>query len=225
LIAETLPSCAGQIIPPEAYFESVFGQIRAAGGLCILDEVQVGFGRIGSHFWAFERYGVVPDIVVMGKPIGNGYPLGAVVARREVADAFVPSRMEFFSTFGGNPVACAAGIAVLDVIQKERLQDHAEEVGRVLIDGLRSLKGRYPLIGDVRGAGLFIGIELVKDRATLEPAPEETTALVNALRGRQVLTGVDGAYHNVIKIKPPLVVSLDDAEMALDLFDEALAEI
>jgi 4-aminobutyrate aminotransferase-like enzyme/Ser/Thr protein kinase RdoA (MazF antagonist) len=225
LIAETLPSCAGQIIPPEGYFDAVFQQIRKTGGICILDEVQVGFGRVGSHFWAFERYGVCPDIVVMGKPIGNGHPLGAVVTRSEIAEALAASGMEFFSTFGGNPVSCAAGIAVLEVIHKEGLQGNAMKVGKHLLDGLLELKERYPLIGDVRGIGLFIGIELVKDRQTLEPAPAETANVVNALRRRQVLTGIDGLFQNVIKIKPPLVISDDDINLALDMFEEVLSDL
>jgi 4-aminobutyrate aminotransferase-like enzyme/Ser/Thr protein kinase RdoA (MazF antagonist) len=221
-IAESLPSVGGQIIPPDGYFETVFGHVRGAGGVCILDEVQVGFGRVGTHFWAFEQQGVVPDIVVLGKPIGNGHPLGAVITTRPIAEAFGRTGMEFFSTFGGNPVACAIGAAVLDVLREEGLQDHALRVGTALRDGLRSLRDRHALVGDVRGTGLFIGVELVRDRETLEPATEEAAALVNLLRDRRVLVGTDGPYENVVKIKPPMVVSDVDTAMAIDAFDDAL---
>ncbi|MDX1436282.1 MAG: aminotransferase class III-fold pyridoxal phosphate-dependent enzyme [Anaerolineales bacterium] len=224
-IAETLPSCAGQIIPPEGYFERVFRAVRSRGGVCILDEVQVGFGRVGTHFWAFERYGITPDILVLGKPIGNGHPLGAVVTTREVSESLHNAGMEFFSTFGGNPVSCAVGLAVLDVLEEEGLQANAARVGEVLLTGLRELQVEYPLIGDVRGAGLFIGMELVKDPATLEPAPVETDRLVNLLRQRRILTGIDGPYHNVIKIKPPMVLSEDDARWAVREVSEALKNV
>jgi 4-aminobutyrate aminotransferase-like enzyme/Ser/Thr protein kinase RdoA (MazF antagonist) len=224
-MAETLPSCAGQIIPPPGFFETAFEAVRGAGGVCILDEVQVGFGRLGTHFWAFESQGVVPDIVVMGKPIGNGHPLGAVVTSRAIARSFSETGMEFFSTFGGNPVSCAVGLAVLDVIRDEGLQAHALEVGRVLLDGLQELKERHPIIGDVRGRGLFIGIELVSNRDTLQPATAQAQQMVNALRGQRILTNTDGPFNNVIKIKPPMVLSADDARMAVACMDEILGEI
>lgn len=222
LIAESLPSCAGQIVPPDEYFRTAFAHVRDAGGICIIDEVQVGFGRVGTHFWGFEQQGVVPDIVVMGKPIGNGHPLAAVVCTPAVADSFAASGMEFFSTFGGNPVSCAIGLAVLDVIEEEGLQAHALRLGRHFLHGLRELAERHPLIGDVRGTGLFLGIELVRDRATLEPAVQETADLVEALRERRILTGIDGAMRNVIKIKPPMVLSEPDVDRALDQLDAAL---
>jgi 4-aminobutyrate aminotransferase-like enzyme/Ser/Thr protein kinase RdoA (MazF antagonist) len=224
-IAESLPSCGGQIIPPEGYFETVFRHVRQAGGVCILDEVQVGFGRVGSHFWAFELQQVVPDIVVLGKPIGNGHPIGAVITTRAIADSFAATGMEFFSTFGGNPVSCAIGLAVLDVIRDEGLQQHALGVGTFLRDGLRDLMPRHPLIGDVRGTGLFIGIELVRDRDTLEPATSEAATLINALRDRRMLVGTDGPFENVIKIKGPLVVTEDDAAMFIAAVDDLLAGI
>ena len=162
-IAESAPSVGGQIILPERYLASVYAIVRAAGGVCIADEVQTAYGRMGTHFYAFEAQGVVPDVVVLGKPIGNGYPLGAVVTTREIAASF-DNGMEFFSTFGGSTVSCAAGLAVLDVVQEERLQDHAREVGDELLAGLRGLAKRHPLIGDVRGSGLFLGVELVTSR-------------------------------------------------------------
>ena len=224
-IAESLPSCGGQIIPPEGYFETAFHHVRQAGGVCILDEVQVGFGRAGTHFWAFELQRVIPDIVVLGKPIGNGHPIGAVITTRAIADSFAAAGMEFFSTFGGNPVSCAIGMAVLDVIRDERLQQHALEVGTFLRDGLRDLMPRHPLIGDVRGTGLFIGIELVRDRDTLEPATAEAATLINALRDRRMLVGTDGPFDNVIKIKGPMVVTEDDAAMFIATVDDLLTRM
>jgi len=224
-IAETLPSVGGQIIPPEGYFETAFRHVRDAGGVCILDEVQVGFGRVGTHFWAFELQQVVPDIVVLGKPIGNGHPIGAVVTTRAIADSFARAGMEFFSTFGGNPVSCAIGMAVLDVIREEGLQRHALELGTYLRDGLRALMTTHRLIGDVRGAGLFIGIELVRDRDTLEPATDEAAAMINALRDRRLLVGTDGPFENVIKIKGPLVVTEDDATMFIAAVDHTLSDL
>ena len=212
-------SCAGQVVPPDGYFETAFKHVRAAGGVCVIDEVQTGFGRIGTHFWGFQREPVVPDIVVMGKPIGNGHPIGAVVTTRAIARSF-ETGMEFFSTFGGNPVSCAIGLAVLDVIGDEGLQDRADRLGRRLLDQLRGLMASRALIGDVRGAGLFLGIELVRDRETLEPAGAEAADLVNRLKDRGLLLSTDGPYHNVIKIKPPLAVSEDD----IDMFSRAMAD-
>ena len=197
--------------------------MRAAGGVCIADEVQVGFGRVGEAMWGFELQGVVPDIVVMGKPIGNGHPLGAVVCTRQVAEAF-DSGMEFFSTFGGNPVSAAVGMAVLDVIERESLQGRAAKLGARFMAGLEDLRDRHAIIGDVRGRGLFIGIELVRDHETLEPADAEASAIVNAMKDRGVLLSTDGPLHNVIKIKPPMVLSQDDVDMALRELDNVLAE-
>ncbi len=221
-LAESLLSCGGQVIPPEGYFETVFGHVRAAGGVCILDEVQTGFGRVGTHFWAFEAQNVVPDIVVMGKPMGNGYPMGAVVTTRAIAEAFAAQGVEFFATFGGNPVACAVGLEVLRVIEDEGLQARALDVGTFLRDALRDLMDTHPAIGDVRGAGLFIGVELVRDRASKTPAPEKAAALVEALRHRRILTGTDGPHQNVVKIKGPLVLTRDEAAMAVRAFADCL---
>ncbi|HAW96835.1 MAG TPA: class III aminotransferase [Phycisphaerales bacterium] len=218
---ESILSCGGQIPLPEGYLEHAFQHVRKAGGMCISDEVQVGFGRTGEHFWAFEEHGVVPDIVVMGKPIGNGHPMAAVVTTRAIADAF-DNGMEFFSTFGGNPVSCACGMAVLDVIEEEGLQRQARDLGALFLDGLETLKDRHSMIGDVRGRGLFLGIELVRDRNTLEPAAEEAEELVNRMRDRGVLLSTDGPLHNVIKIKPPLVIGRSDVEMTLRLLDDVL---
>jgi 4-aminobutyrate aminotransferase-like enzyme/Ser/Thr protein kinase RdoA (MazF antagonist) len=222
-IAESLPSVGGQILFPPGYLPEVYRHVRNAGGVCIADEVQVGFGRLGAHFWGFEMQGVVPDIVVLGKPIGNGFPLAAVVTTAEIASSF-DNGMEFFSTFGGNPVACAAGLAVLDVIRDERLQENALRVGHDWLNGLRQLMENHRLIGDVRGSGLFLGIELVRDRATLEPADREASHLVNRLCEYGILAGTDGPYHNVIKLRPPLVFTRDDADFFITALDRILRE-
>src|SRR5215472_5197684 len=222
-IAETMPSVAGQIVFPPGYLAEVYRHVRDAGGVCIADEVQVGFGRLGTHFWGFETQGVVPDIVVLGKPIGNGFPLAAVVTTEEIAAAF-DNGMEFFSTFGGNPVSCAAGLAVLEVLEEEHLQENALRIGNRLIAGLHELKKRHVLIGDVRGSGLFLGLDLVRDRATRQPATEEASYVVNRLRDRGILTGTDGPYHNVIKLRPPLIFSEADADLFLTTLDAVLED-
>jgi 4-aminobutyrate aminotransferase-like enzyme/Ser/Thr protein kinase RdoA (MazF antagonist) len=216
-IAETLPSVGGQIVFPPNYLKEVYTHVRAAGGLCIADEVQVGFGRLGTHFWGFETQHVIPDIVVLGKPIGNGFPLAAVITTPEIARSF-DNGMEFFSTFGGNPVACAAGLAVLKVVEEENLQDRALRVGNYLKQSLLSLQERNPIIGDVRGSGLFLGVDLVLDPATRSPASAQAAYVVNRLRECGVLTGTDGPFNNVIKLRPPLIISERDA----DIFTEAL---
>jgi len=222
-IAETLPSVGGQIVFPPNYLAEVYCHVRAAGAVCIADEVQVGFGRLGTHFWGFETQGVVPDIVVLGKPIGNGFPLAAVITTAKIADSF-NNGMEFFSTFGGNPVACAAGLAVLDVLEEEHLQQNALRVGAHLIESLRSLQTRYALIGDVRGSGLFLGIDLVVNRETHEAAPLQASYVVNRLRDCGILTGTDGPHHNVIKLRPPLVFSEADANLFVSTLDAILQE-
>jgi 4-aminobutyrate aminotransferase-like enzyme len=214
-------SCGGQIIPPPGYLKTAFQHIRAAGGLCIIDEVQVGFARVGTHFWAFERQDIIPDIVVMGKPIGNGHPMAAVVTTREIADSFA-NGMEFFSTFGGNPVSCAIGLAVLDVIRDEDLQQHARNLGDYFLEGLRDLMDHHTIIGDVRGAGLFIGVEFVRDRTTLEPAADQATEFIQRMKERGILLSTDGPLHNVIKIKPPMVLDDNDVDMTLRAFDDEL---
>jgi 4-aminobutyrate aminotransferase-like enzyme/Ser/Thr protein kinase RdoA (MazF antagonist) len=223
-LTESLLSVGGQIIPPPGYLETAFKHVRDAGGVCIVDEVQVGFGRVGTHFWAFEMQNVVHDIVVMGKPMGNGHPLDAVVTTREIAASFA-NGMEFFSTFGGNPVSCAIGLAVLDVIRDERLQEHALKIGTRLLEGLRGLMAKHPLIGEVRGVGLFIGIELVRDRSSLEPAAGEAEKLVNRMKRRGMLLSTDGPFHNVIKIKPPMVLNAQDVDMVVRVFGDELSTL
>ncbi|HWZ45011.1 MAG TPA: aminotransferase class III-fold pyridoxal phosphate-dependent enzyme [Candidatus Saccharimonadales bacterium] len=222
-IAESLPSIAGQVVFPPGYLGEVYRHVRAAGGVCIADEVQVGFGRLGSHFWGFESQNVIPDIVVMGKPIGNAFPLAAVVTTPEVAAAF-DNGMEYFNTFGGNPVACAAGLAVLDVVEGEDLQANALRVGNYLMEKLKAMQAQYPLIGEVRGAGLFLGIDLVLDRETREPATQEAKHAVNRLRDLGILAGTDGPHENVIKLRPALIFSEADAELFVETLGEVLGE-
>jgi 4-aminobutyrate aminotransferase-like enzyme len=195
--------------------------VRGAGGVCIADEVQTAYGRMGTHFYAFETQRVVPDIVVLGKPIGNGYPLGAVVTTPEIAASF-DNGMEFFSTFGGSTVACAVGLEVLDVVEAERLQEHARAVGDDLLVSLRARIGDHPLVGDIRGSGLFLGIELVKNRRTLEPATTEAADVVNRMRERGVLIGTEGAFANVLKIRPPMPFNAGDAALLTDTLAASL---
>jgi 4-aminobutyrate aminotransferase-like enzyme len=223
-IAETCPSVGGQIVFPPRYLEKVYEHVRARGGVCIADEVQTGLGRMGTSFWAFEDQHVVPDIVVMGKPLGNGHPIGAVATTRAVADAF-DNGMEYFSTFGGNTVSCAVGLAVLDVLREEGLQTHARHVGAHLLDRLRPLAESHGIIGDVRGSGLFLGVELVRDRETREPAGEEASFVANRMREKGILLGTDGPYHNVIKIRPPMPLDIEDADLLIEAFGASLGEL
>lgn len=223
LIAESMPSVAGQIFLPSDYLAQAYTAVRDAGGVCIADEVQTGYGRLGTHFWGFERYGVVPDIVVLGKPIGNGHPIGAVITTPEIAASF-DNGMEFFSTFGGNTVSCAIGLAVLDVVLEENLQAHAHRVGERMLRGLRGLMDAHEIIGDVRGSGFFIGVELVRNRKSLEPATDEASLVVNRLRTEGILLGTDGPFHNVIKIRPPMPFSESDADLLVDTLDRILSQ-
>jgi hypothetical protein len=223
-IAESISGCGGQVVFPRAYLKEAARLVRAAGGLFIADEVQTGFGRVGSHMWAFELQEVVPDIVTLGKPIGNGHPMAAVITTPEIASAFA-NGMEFFSSFGGNPVSAAVGLAVLDVLEEEQLQAGALRTGRHLKARLAELTGRHQLIGDVRGEGLFLGVELVRNRATLEPATEEAGDLVNLMREAGVLLATDGPFDNVIKIKPPMVFGIPEAEIVVEELDRALGKL
>ncbi|XP_051560784.1 ethanolamine-phosphate phospho-lyase-like [Myxocyprinus asiaticus] len=226
-IAESLQSCGGQVIPPVGYFQKVAQHVRKAGGICIADEVQVGFGRVGTHFWAFQLQGedFVPDIVTMGKPIGNGHPMSCVITTREVAEGFMSSGMEYFNTFGGNPVSCAVGLAVLDVIEKEDLQGNALRVGGYLTQLLDNLKERHPLVGDVRGRGLFVGVELVRDRQKRTPATAEAQDVIYRLKEQRILLSADGPHRNVLKFKPPMCFSREDAELAVEKIDQILADL
>lgn len=218
-------SVGGVILPPPGYLQSAYQSVRHAGGVCVADEVQVGFGRFGDYFWAFEQQGVTPDIVTMGKPFGNGMPLAAVVTTKEVSDAF-HNGLEYFNTFGGNPVCCAAGLAVLDIIREEKLQAHAAEVGGVLRRRLAELAQRHRWIGDVRGQGLFIGIEFVRDRDTLEPATAETSDICSRMKDEhKILMSIDGPHDNVLVMKPPMCFSQADAESMLNALDSVLATL
>jgi len=222
-IGESLLGCAGQIVLPDGYLAEAYRRVRAAGGICIADEVQVGFGRVGTHFWGFETQDVVPDIVTLGKPIGNGHPLAAVVTTPEIAASF-STGMEYFNTYGGNPVSCEVGLAVLRVIEEEGLQEHARRVGSHLSGGLRKLEEGHTLIGDVRGLGLFLGIELVRDRETLVPAAAQAGYVVNRMKDHGILLSTDGPLHNVIKIKPPLAFNEEDADRLVTTLDRVLSE-
>jgi len=222
-ICEPLMGRGGQIIFPDGYLKESFRQVRSAGGVCIADEVQIGFGRVGTHFWGFETQDVVPDIVTMGKPIGNGHPIGAVITTPEIAESF-NTGMEFFSTTGGNTVSCAVGMAVLDVIENQQLQQHALEVGNYMLSKLESLSSRHTIIGDVRGIGLYIGIELVRDAQSLEPAEDEAKYIVERLKEMGILVSVDGPLNNVLKIKPPLVFTKENSDHFVDTLDKILGE-
>jgi len=222
-ICESILGCGGQVILPDNYMASAFKKVRAAGGLCIADEVQVGFGRVGSHFWAFETQGVVPDIVTLGKPIGNGHPLAVVVTTPEIATTF-NNGMEYFNTFGGNPVSCAIGMAVLDVIENERLQKNAFVTGNYLLEKLKPLSKRYPLVGDVRGLGLYAGVELVTDRNTLEPAANHANYIINRMCDHGILMSTDGPLHNILKFKPPIVFARENVDTVVAVLEKVLQE-
>jgi 4-aminobutyrate aminotransferase-like enzyme len=221
-IIDTIASSSGVITPPPGYLAHVADIVRDAGGLFIADEVQPGFARTGKNFWGYQADGFVPDIVTMGKPMGNGHPLSGVVTRSDIVDKF-GSKDDYFNTFGGNPVSCAAGLAVLEVLEEENLQQNALEVGQHLVDGLRSLADRHEAIGDVRGSGFFVGLELVEDREKKTPATALTKRVVNDLRKRGLLTGSIGPDANILKLRCPMVLTRDDADHALEIINASLA--
>lgn len=216
MIVEPVQGYGGIVPMPPGYMKGAFERVRAAGGVCVVDEVQSGFARTGAHFWAFEGHDVVPDIVIMAKGIGNGFPLAAVVAKRGVADAMVDKF--YFNTYGANPVACAAGRAVLRVIDQEGLLDNARDVGVDLLKVLQSLQQTYDIIGDVRGCGLMLAVELVKDRRTKEPAPDETARIFEVARERGLIMSKSGVHRNVLRMVPPLCIQGDDVAY----FDNAI---
>jgi 4-aminobutyrate aminotransferase-like enzyme len=220
-ICESIISCGGQIELPEQFLGMAYASVRNAGGICIADEVQVGCGRIGKQFWGFQLHGVIPDIVTIGKPIGNGHPLAAVVCTREVADAFA-NGMEYFNTFGGNPVSCAIGTEVLRVIREEHLQENALETGNYLKAELGKMQKEFPVIGDVRGQGLFLGIELTD--GDLNPQTDKAAYLANRMKELGILMSTDGKDVNVIKIKPPLVFSRSHADQLLEALQRVFRE-
>lgn len=222
-IAESIQGVGGSVVFPDGYLAHAYAHARAAGGLCIADEVQAGFGRTGTHFWGFETQGVLPDIVTMAKGIGNGCPLAAVVTTPEVAQVLA-SRIHF-NTFGGNPVACAQGRAVLRVIENEELQANCLHTGAYLTAGLEKLAQKHSIIGQVRGKGLMLGVELVKDRTTKEPAKEQCAEVFERCKDLGLLIGKGGLWGNTLRIKPPMCIHRADATFMLEVIDEALAGI
>jgi alanine-glyoxylate transaminase/(R)-3-amino-2-methylpropionate-pyruvate transaminase len=218
-IAESIQGVGGTVVFPDGYLEAAYQHVRAAGGLCIADEVQPGFGRTGTHYWGFETQGVVPDIVTMAKGIGNGVPLAAVVTTPEIAQVLA-SRIHF-NTFGGNPVVCAQGRAVLQVIDREGLQENSLQVGNHLRKGFHELAAKHNVIGDVRGKGLMLGIELVKDRTTKEPAKEECARVFETAKDLGLLVGKGGLFGNTLRIKPPMCITHADADFMLEALDVA----
>jgi alanine-glyoxylate transaminase/(R)-3-amino-2-methylpropionate-pyruvate transaminase len=219
-IAEPIQGVGGATHGAGNYLREAYAIAREHGGLCIADEVQTGFGRTGAHYWGFQNFGVVPDFVTMAKGIGNGAPLGAVTTRMEIARAL--AQRTHFNTYGGNPVSMAAGLAVLDVIDEEGLQENARVVGGRLKAGLQRLQGAHRLIGDVRGMGLMLGVELVRDRVTKEPAKQETLDVLDAMRESGALIGKGGLDGNVLRVKPPMCITAADVDFALDALDQAL---
>ena len=223
LIFESVISCGGQVELPGNFLKEAYAYTRAAGGVCVADEVQTGCGRAGDHFWAFQQHDVAPDIVTIGKPIGNGHPLGVVVTTQELADAF-KNGMEYFNTFGGNPVSCAIGLEVLRIVKDEGLQQNAKTVGLYLKTGLMKLMDDFEIIGDVRGPGLFIGFELVTDRISKAPATQQASYFANRMRDKGILMSTDGPFDNVLKIKPPIIFSEKDSDFLLESIHQVLKE-
>ena len=221
--AESIQGVGGTVTLADGYLKHVYATVRAAGGLCIADEVQAGFGRTGTHYWGFETHGVVPDIVTMAKGIGNGLPLAAVATSPEVAATL--NRRIHFNTYGGNPVSSAGGRAVLRVIDDENMQDTCKVLGDHILRRMRAMQDKYDVVGDVRGAGLMLGMELVKCRDSKEPATAETSQAFEELRDLGVLMGKGGLYGNVFRIKPPMCWSMEDADYMCDALDIALAKL
>lgn len=224
LLLDTMFSTDGILTAPPDYFRRAVELVRQAGAVFIADEVQPGFGRTGDCMWGFQRYGVVPDIVTLGKPMGNGHPVAAVIAKPHIVQRFA-EQARYFNTFGGNPVSCAAAAAVLDVMEREQLQRSALAVGAYLKAELKKLQQRHEVVGDIRGHGLFIGLELVRNRDTLEPAAEEATKLVKGLCDEGVLTGITGRHQNVLKLRPPMVFNQQHAAQLIDALDTVLQSI
>src|SRR4051812_2845314 len=222
-IGETIQGVGGTVTPPPEYFQILYDIVRRYGGLCIADEVQTGFGRTGAHYWGFENWGVTPDIVTMAKGIGNGAPLGACTTRLEIAKT--TTNRVHFNTFGGNPISMTQGLATLEVIDQENIQENARIVGGHLKNRLLELQQLQPLIGEVRGLGLMLGVELVRDRETKEPASSETMDLLERCKEHGLLIGKGGLYGNTLRIKPPMCLTKDDADFLVDCLDEALTTI
>jgi alanine-glyoxylate transaminase/(R)-3-amino-2-methylpropionate-pyruvate transaminase len=221
-IGEPIQGVGGTVTPPPEYFGIVYDIVRKYGGLCIADEVQTGFGRTGTKFWGFENWGVTPDLVTMAKGIGNGAPLGACVTRPEIAKT--TTNRVHFNTFGGNPISMTQGLATLEVIDRENIQENARTVGEHLKDRLLDLQDRQQLIGEVRGMGLMLGIELVRDRQTKEPANTEAVEILERCKERGLLLGKGGLFGNVLRIKPPMCLTKDDADFMVDCLEEVLTK-
>jgi len=222
-IAEPIQGVGGAVEMPPGYLANVYKHVREAGGVCIADEVQTGFGRTGDSFWGFENHGVTPDIVTMAKGIGNGAPLAAVVTTPEIAKSLATAI--HFNTFGGNPVSCAQGLATLEVLLDENIQAHAKAMGDLLRTGLLELQKKHPLIGDVRGRGLMVGVELVVDRASKEPASAQTADVFERAKELGLLLGKGGYFGNVLRIKPPMCITAEDIAFLLDVLDVCLHEV
>jgi alanine-glyoxylate transaminase / (R)-3-amino-2-methylpropionate-pyruvate transaminase len=222
-IAETIQGVGGTVVLPDGYLQATYQQVRAAGGVCVADEVQCGFGRTGTHYWRFEAHGVIPDIVTMAKGIANGAPLAAVVTTPEIAHALT-SRIHI-NTFGGNPVVCAQGRAVLRVIDREGLQENSLHVGNHLREGFRKLAGKHSVIGDARGKGLMLGIELVKDRTSKAPAKDECAHVLETTKDLGLLIGKGGLFGNILRIKPPMCITHADADFMLEVLDVAFSSL
>jgi len=223
-VVDTIFSNEGVPVVPPAYLAKAVDIVRKAGGLFVADEVQPGFGRLGTHFWGFDSHDVRPDIATMGKPMGNGYPISAVVTSADVIESF-QQNSHYFNTFGGTPVACAAALAVLEIIEQQDLQAKALETGSYLLKGLREIATNHTIIGDIRGSGLFIAIDLVRDRENREPATSETHKAVNLLRQHGVLIGSTGKYDNILKIRPPMVFSKENADTLLQKLEMVLGRL
>ena len=223
-IAESMLGCGGQVLLPDGFLQESFEYVRAAGGICISDEIQVGLGRVGTHYWGFELQNIIPDIFTIGKPLGNGHPIAAVVTTTEIANTF-NNGMEYFNSFGGNPVSSAIGLSVLNVIEQEKLQQNALDVGNYLLSELNLLKEKFEIIGDVRGTGLFIGVELVKDLKTQEPASEKAKVITNKMKEMGILLSTDGSHNNVLKIKPPMVFTIENAQLVIDSLERLLPKL
>jgi alanine-glyoxylate transaminase/(R)-3-amino-2-methylpropionate-pyruvate transaminase len=222
-IAESIQGVGGCIVFPDDYLKQVYEYVRGAGGLCIADEVQSGFGRTGTHYWGFETQDVIPDIVTMAKGIGNGCPLGAVVTTPKIAAAL--AQRIHFNTFGGNPVVCAQGAAVLEIIDREKLQANSLKIGGRISAGLLRLKEKHNIIGDVRGKGLMLGIELVKDRQSKEPAKEECAQILERCREMGLLLGKGGLHGQTIRFSPPMCVNEADADFIIEVLDRAFSDL
>jgi alanine-glyoxylate transaminase/(R)-3-amino-2-methylpropionate-pyruvate transaminase len=222
-IAEPIQGVGGATLGASNYLREAYAVVREHGGLCIADEVQTGFGRTGAHYWGFQNFGVTPDIVTMAKGLGNGAPIAAVTTTAEIA-ASLTQRIHF-NTFGGNPVSMAAGLAVLDAIDEDGLQENCRVLGARLKDGLEELAARHDVIGDVRGLGLMLGVELVRDRTSKEPAKQETAEVLELARERGVLIGKGGLDGNVLRIKPPMCITADDVDFTLAVLDEAFEAV